>query len=181
VLLDWTETFQQWMAARGLQQQPGAQGYYCIHDQFDIPESQAKKYTKLFNESAAIGFLTPFRDAVPWVKRLNQQHGYRFTVITSLSEDPYAVQLRKQNLQNHFGDVFDSILCLETGSNKDEALKPYRDSGLWWVEDKPENALAGTRIGLKSILLEHDHNVSYNHALIVRARDWQDIYQTITG
>lgn len=179
VLLDWTETFCEWMSARGLTQQPGAQGYYCIQDQFDISAAEAKKYTRLFNESAAIGFLKPFRDAVPWIQALNLDHGYRFHVITSLSNDPFAVRLRKQNLENWFGDVFDRILCLDTGSDKDAALAEYRDSGLWWVEDKPENAIAGLDCGLKPILLEHDHNVDCGHAGIIRAKNWQEIYQRV--
>lgn len=181
VLLDWTTTFAQWMSARGLKQQPNAQGYYCIHDRFDIEPGDAKKYTRLFNESAAIGFLEPLRDAVVWVKKLNQEHGYRFTVITSLSQDPYAIRLRKQNLSMHFGDVFDDIVCLPTGSDKNSALAPYRGSNLWWVEDKPENALAGHACGLRSILLEHDHNVDYDHALISRAKTWQEIYQIVVN
>jgi hypothetical protein len=180
VLLDWQATFQTWMVARGLEQQPGAQGYYRVQDQFDISDGEAKKYTRLFNESAAIGFLQPFRDAVTWVRRLNLDHGYRFTVITSLSEDPHAVALRKRNLLEHFGDVFDEIICLPTGSDKDQALEPWRNSGLWWCEDKPENALAGHARGLQSIILEHDHNVDFDHALITRVRNWQEIYQIVT-
>jgi len=169
------------MAARGLTQQPCAQGYYSIQDQYEIPSTAAKKYTALFNESAAIGFLEPFRDAVPWVRRLHRTHGYRFTVITSLSEDPYAVQLRRRNLISRFGKVFEDIICLPTGSDKYAALEPYRDTGMWWVEDKPENAIVGAELGLRSILLEHEHNRDFDHALIYRAKTWKDIYYAVTG
>jgi hypothetical protein len=180
VLLDWTSTFTDWMAARGFVQQPNAQGYYRIQDRFEIPTADAKKYTALFNESAAIGFLDVFRDAVPWVQRLHQQHGYYFTVITSLSEDPYAIKLRRHNLITRFGQIFEDIICLPTGSDKYQALEPYRDTGMWWVEDKPENAVVGMNLGLRSILLEHDHNTNFDHALITRAQDWQEIYQIVT-
>ena len=44
---------------------------------------------KQFNESAAIGFMIPLRDA-QWyyVKLLHEKHRYRFVAITSLSLDP---------------------------------------------------------------------------------------------
>lgn len=181
VLLDWTTTFNQWMSERGLQQSPDATGYYRIQDQYEVTGIEAKKYTRLFNESAAIGFLQPLRDSVYWVRRLNQEHQYRFVVITSLSTDPYARQHRINNLQRLFGDVFEDIQCLDTGSDKHKALDYYRDSGLWWIEDKPENAEVGHDRGLRSILLEHDHNLGYGRAGILRLKNWQQIYHAIVN
>lgn len=181
VLLDWSRTFQQWMAARGLVQRAGAQGYYRVQDQFGVADGEAKKYTQLFNESAAIGFLEPFRDAVPWVQKINSELGYRFVVITSLSQDPFAVKLREQNLRHHFGDVFDRVWCLDTGSDKDHALEQYKNTGLFWCEDKPENALAGLGCGLRPILMEHDHNRDCDHAAVLRVRTWQEIYHVVAS
>lgn len=159
VLLDWQYTFDEWMKKRGYVQKPNAHDYYKISDQFeDVSSVEAKKFTKLFNESAAIGFLPPLRDSVFWIRRINEELGYRFVCITSLSEDPYAGKLRRMNLERWFGDVFEDVVCLPTGSDKHEALEQYRDSGLVWVEDKLENADLGHSLGLSSILLEHGHN-----------------------
>lgn len=179
VLLDWTHTFREWMSARGLVQKPDAEEYYSVHDQFGIDSTTAKKYTRLFNESAAIGFLPPFRDAVQWVQRLHHEHQYKFVVITSLSKDPFAQQLRKHNLVTVFGDIFEHIECLDTGSDKAQALAPYQDSGLWWIEDKPANAQVGQALGLRSVLIEHGHNTDHDHALILHAANWQDIYRMV--
>lgn len=181
VLLDWSTVFDQWMAARGFVQRPNAHNYYSIQDRFeDVDGPEAKKYTRLFNESAAIGFLPPLRDSVFWIKRLNEEWGYRFRVITSLSVDPYATKLRERNLHDLYGDVFDDILCLPTGDSKTAAIKAYRGTGLWWIEDKPANALLGLRHGLRPILLDHDHNDGFEHQGVVKVRTWKEIVDLVT-
>lgn len=180
VLLDWEWAFAIWMQERGYVQRPNAKDYYKIHDQFDnLTNTDAKKFTRLFNESAAIGFLPPLRDSVYWMKRLNEELGYRFICITSLSTDKNAQKLRRMNLEKYYGDVFDDVVCLETGSDKHEALEPFRGTGLWWIEDKPENADLGHSYGLNSILLEHGHNMNHDCAYPI-VKNWKEIFQLIS-
>lgn len=180
VLLDWEWAFNIWMQERGYVQRPNAKDYYKIHEQFeDLTHPEAKKFTKLFNESAAIGFLPPLRDSVYWMRRLNEEYGFRFICITSLSTDRNAQKLRRMNLNKYYGDVFDDVVCLPTGSDKHEALEPYRDSGLWWIEDKPENADLGYELGLRSILLEHGHNMHHECAYPL-VKNWREIFELIT-
>ena len=181
VLLDWEWAFNIWMQERGYVQRPNAKDYYKIHDQFeDLTQSDAKKFTKPFNESAAIGFLPPLRDSVYWVKRLNEEHGYRFICITSLSTDVNAQKLRRMNLEKYYGHVFDDIICLPTGSDKHEALDVYKDSDMWWIEDKPENADVGYERGLRSILVEHGHNMHHECAYPV-VKNWREIFEIIAA
>jgi hypothetical protein len=182
VLLDWEWAFSIWLSERGYTHRSDAKQYYSISDQFDgVSESDAKKFTRLFNESAAVGFLPPLRDSVYWVKRLHEQHGYRFRAITSLSTDKNAQKLREMNLRKLFGrTAFESVTCLETGSDKHEALEPYRGSGLWWVEDKISNADLGHELGLRSLLLEHGHNMKHECPYPI-VKNWQEIYGIITG
>jgi hypothetical protein len=168
------------MTERGYVQRPDAKDYYKIHEQFeDLTLTEAKKFTKLFNESAAIGFLPPLRDSVYWIKRLNQEHGFRFVCITSLSTDKNAQKLRRMNLEKYYGDVFDDVICLPTGSDKHEALEPFRDSGLWWIEDKPENSDLGYSVGLRSILIEHGHNMRHECPYPI-VKNWREIYDLVT-
>jgi hypothetical protein len=182
VLLDWEWAFNIWMQERGYVQRPNAKDYYKINDQFEnLNESDAKKFTCLFNESAAIGFLPPLRDSVYYVKRLHEEHGYEFHCITSLSTDRNAQRLREMNLQKLFGkNTFTKLVCLPTGSDKDDALEPYRDSGLWWIEDKYSNFKTGLNIGLKSILVEHGHNMNDDITGGFKAKSWKEIYNIIT-
>jgi hypothetical protein len=97
-----------------------------------------------------------------------------------LSLDKDAQRLREMNLRKIFGDAIESVICLATGADKDEALEPYRDSGLWWIEDKPANADVGHALGLKSILVEHGHNMHHQCPYPV-VKNWKEIYERIVN
>ena len=136
VLLNWEYAFSIWMETHGFVKQAGSEFEYDIGRRYNIDHPQGRKLIKIFNESAAIGFLPPLRDAMYWVKRLHEEHGYVFHCITSLSLDPSAGKLREMNLNKLFGPTaFERVVCLDTGADKHEALAEYRDSGCWWVED----------------------------------------------
>ena len=182
VLLNWEYAFAIWMEQHGHEKQPGFEFIYDIGERYGITKDQGRKLIKLFNESAAIGFLPPLRDAMYYVKRLHEEHGYRFHCITSLSTDVNAKRLREMNLAKLFGDTaFELVTCLETGADKHDALEPYRDSGCWWCEDKPENAEVGHKLGLRSILVEHGHNMNYVNEQIPVVKNWREIYAIITS
>ena len=138
------------------------------------------KLVKIFNESAAIGFLPPLRDAQFFVKKLHEQHRYKFIALTSLSLDPYAHALRERNLKKLMGDAFAKVICLDTGADKDEALARLakKHKGCYWIEDKPDNLKAGTDIGFKGILMEHGHNMEQEVDGLV-AKNWEQIYNHI--
>ena len=156
VLLDWESAFHKWMESHG--HVKVAHGMYDICEQYGMEKPNGRALIKIFNESAWIGYLKAFRDARSGVAKL-YEYGYRFHCITSLSLDKKAIRLRKYNLENVFGKgTFKEVLCLDTGAHKDEALAPYKGSDAYWIEDKLENAHSGANVGLRSILLKHDHN-----------------------
>ena len=180
VLLDWEWAFSVWMQERGYTLTEGAKRSYYLHEHYqELEQKDAKKVVKQFNESAAIGFLPALRDSTYYVKRLHEEHGYQFRVITSLSLDKNAGRLREMNLRKIFGDAIETVICLDTGADKDSALAPYKDTGMWWIEDKPENADVGHNLGLKSILVEHGHNMEHtcNYPVV---KNWREIYEMIT-
>ena len=116
-----------------------------------------------------------------YVKRLHEEHGYVFHCVTSLSTDINAQRLREMNLSKLFGSTaFERVTCLETGADKNEALAEYAQSGCWWVEDKPENAEVGLDLGLRSILVEHGHNMNHVNEQIPVVKNWREIYNLIT-
>lgn len=181
VLLDWEYAFSVWMEQHGHVKQQGYEFVYDIGEQYGITKPQAKQLIKIFNESAAIGFLPPLRDAMFYVKRLHEEHGYRFHCITSLSLDPNAGKLREMNLRKLFGKTaFEHVVCLDTGADKTQALEPYRNTGFWWIEDKPENADVGYDMGLKSVLMEHGHNMNHECPYPV-VKNWREIYAIVTS
>jgi hypothetical protein len=173
VLLDWEAAFFDWMVAKGYTIK--ATAVYNIGQAFGIPKELGKELVSEFNDSAWIGFLAAQGDARSGVAKLVEK-GYKFVVITSLSTDEKAKMLRVSNLKNIFGkNVFIDVICLGTGLDKDAELEPYRDSGLYWIEDKPENAELGLKLGLKSILIEHEHNVEHDAKGMLYAKDWEEI------
>jgi len=181
VLLDWEWAFNVWMQEHGFEEVPGSKLNYDMSVRYGIPREQVKKLICIFNESAAIGFLPALRDAMYYVKRLHEEHGFRFHCITSLSLDPNAQKLREMNLNKLFGtSAFERIVCLDTGADKDEVLQEYEGTGCYWLEDKIENAEAGYRAGLRSLLVEHGHNMHHYHEGITTVKNWKEIYQLIT-
>jgi hypothetical protein len=169
------------MEQHGFVLQDGSQFEYDIGTRYGIDQEQGRKLIKMFNESAAIGFLPPLRDAMYYVKRLHEEHGHVFHCITSLSTDVNAKRLREMNLRKLFGKTaFEGVTCLATGADKDSALEPYAGSNLYWIEDKPENADLGHRVGLRSILMEHGHNMNHECPYPI-VKNWREIYEIITS
>ena len=179
VLFDWEYAFDQWMKRHGYIVMET--GDYQMDVKYGLSHKEAKKLIRMFNESAWIRKLPPLRDAMKYVKKLHEDHGYIFHAITSLSNDQYAQHLRTKNLREMFGDtVFEKYIYLDTGADKDEVLEDYRNTGCWWIEDKPENADEGLAQGLNSILVDHDHNKNYAGDA-VRVHNWREIYGIVTG
>jgi len=182
VLLDWEWAFNVWMQEHGFAEVAGSKLNYDMAVRYGIPKEQVTKLIRIFNESAAIGFLPALRDAMYYVKRLVEEHGYVFHCITSLSLDKNAQRLREMNLCKLFGEnAFERIVCLDTGADKNEALEEYEGTGLIWIEDKIENAECGYRYGLNPLLVEHGHNMNYCHEGITLVKNWKQIYEIVTG
>jgi hypothetical protein len=182
VLLAWEYAFEIWMTQHGFEFIPGGELNYDMSVRYGISRSQIVKLIKMFNESAAIGFLPPLRDAMHYVDKLHREHGFTFHCITSVSLDPNTIKLREMNLHKLFGETaFPKIICLDTGAPKDSALEEYEGTGLYWIEDKWSNALAGYKAGLRCIVLEHGHNMNEYHPDITLLKNWKEIYEHITG
>lgn len=180
VLLDWEYMFTRWMHLQGFKVIPRLENKYKIGERYGI-KNGAEKIAE-FNHSAWIGYMPSLRDSVKYVRKLHDDHGYLFHVISSLSRDEYSGRLRTANLQKLYGEtIFERFVYLGVGDDKHEALDEYRDTGCWWVEDKFENAVVGHERGLRSILVDHHHNQGLEHQGISRVKTWREIYALITG
>lgn len=179
VLLDWEYSFNAWMHRHGYTQVADGDAEYGIHKKYGIEKAKSKELVRMFNESAWIRKLPPLRDAVKYVRKLHEEHGFIFHAITSLSNDYYAQHLRTRNLIELFGPtVFEKYVYLDTGADKDEELAPYEGSGCFWLEDKPENADLGTSLGLNSLLISHAHNAGYS-GQAKRFSSWKQVYDEV--
>jgi len=107
---------------------------------------------------------------------------FEFKCLTSLSTDKFAVQAREDNLTDLYQESITKVICLETGASKDEELAKLAKihPGAYWIEDKPENAIAGMKAGFKSILLTQTYNEDFECPEgILRCPDWYAIFDAI--
>lgn len=183
VLMNWEYAMNCWMQQRGFEIQKGHEDAYDIGERYGLYITKSKELVRDFNSSAAMGFLPPLRDAMHYVRKLHEQHGYIFHMITSLSLDEHAQRLRRMNTEKLFGETaFSGYTFLDTGADKDDALDKYRDSGIAWIEDKVENANLGARLGLDTLLMEHGHNMTADrHENITVVKNWKEIYEHLCG
>ena len=176
VVLDWEASFTAWMKKEGYTVQ--VENEYKQSKRFDIPQDKADELVKIFNESAWIGFIKPLRDAVPVIDEMLSEH-YHFEAVTSLSTDHWAGELRRMNLERFFGrSAFRRVRCIDTGADKNDILKEY-ERGHWWIEDKPQNCLAGLEAGHRPILIDHPFNRWFSHPDVHRAENFAQVYTII--
>lgn len=179
VLVDWLHAFDLWIKERyGLEVVDPVT--YKMNLRYNVVKSKMKEIICHFNESSNIGYLPPLRDAIKYIKKLHEEHGYVFHCITSLSSNPYSAKLRTENLNKLFGPTaIEKVICLGCGDDKDNILKFYEGTGCWWVEDKIENANVGMQLGLNSLLIRHTYNSDVKDIPLVN--NWKEIYCMITG
>jgi hypothetical protein len=181
VLVNWLSGFEKFMSERGYPREPNSEHEYLIPKRHkNVPEEVVHSLLREFADSEHIAHLDAYADSVKYVKLLSEQ-GFRFVVITALSDSPMATLNRMRNLHTHFGNVFDDIQCIRMGAMKTEFLRPWEGSGYFWIEDHPKQAQTGHDLGLKPILIDYPHNAEHevvfprvsNHA------PWEEIYEII--
>ncbi len=192
VLLEWEHHFTKWMLQRTLFDERGARYHpyrllpnkentYEMAERFGLTKDQIRKQIREFNRSAWMGTQRPMLESQTWVKLLAAE-GWTFIPITSQTSDIPAQQLRKRRLGELFGNhIFTNYHILGTGADKDSALAEFHNTGLYWVEDKPKNALAGLKYGLKPILIDHLYNRDFEHPEIIRVNNWKEIHEILSG
>lgn len=182
VLLDWEYSFDRYVREHGHKKVVGAEFKYNIGKRYGIDDDQGKILIKNFNDSASIAFLPPLRDAMYYVKKLHEEHGYVFHAITSLSKNEHSCLLRRMNLNKLFGEtVFEKMVFLDTGADKAEVLEDYRDTECWFIEDKTDNCVVGHNMGLRSLLMKHGHNMDFFHSGIQHVKNWKEVYENVIG
>ena len=176
VMLDWEGGFTRWFEEQGHAIQiDDPKLTYNLATRYGITMPFLIDNVRKFNDSEELGKLQPHRDAVEYVGKLSDT-GYRFIAITSMSEMKATCQRRVEHLEDVFGNVFDDYIFLDVGANKNKVLEEFRNTGLFWLEDKIENAQAGLDVGLTSIIMEHGYNMHSDVAPLVK--NWQHFYET---
>ena len=190
VLLEWEHHFTKWMVQRTYFDTKGSRYHpyrlledkentYEMAERFGVTIPEIRKEIREFNRSAWMGTQRPMPGSQTWVKLLHAE-GWTFIPITSQTSDKPAQELRKKRLEELFGkQVFSNYHILGTGADKDSALAEFHNTGLYWVEDKPKNALVGLNYGLTVLLYDRPYNRDFNHPKITRVNNWEQIHEML--
>ena len=191
VLLEWEQHFSDWMLQRSYYNDKGKKIYpytlldgkentYEMAERFGLTIPQIRKEIREFNKSAWMATPSPMPDAQTWVKLLHAE-GWTLIPITSQTSDIPAQEVRKKRLTELFGDIFYNYHILDTGQDKDSVLAEFHNTGLYFIEDKPKNALAGLNFGLKPILIDHLYNRDFKHPDVIRVNNWKQIHEILVN
>ena len=187
VLLEWENHFTKWMISRGHKLKENYKSEYDMGKRFIFYSNvfnEDPNYIKLaireFNKSAWMATQPPMPGSQTWIKLLHAE-GWTFIPISSQTSDIPAQEIRKRRLEELFGEhVFYNFHILDTGSAKDDVLAEFHGTGLWWVEDKWTNAIAGLKYNLKPLFIDHDYNRKYKHPKIRRVKNWEHIHNILS-
>ena len=179
VLLNWRDSFFEWMTKKGYEQNPEGLGDYGLTKLYSLTSTKMNQLVDEFNSSAAIGFLNPQDDSLKMVKELYER-GYRFVVVTSLGTDIYSKKLRERNLHEFFGNAILEVICLHRKTSKKEALKTFvipkekEKIETLFIDDHINNVIEADQLGYLSILYNHVHNLNDNWSGM-RVNNWSSI------
>jgi Cys-tRNA synthase (O-phospho-L-seryl-tRNA:Cys-tRNA synthase) len=180
VLMYWSHGFHMWMVSKGYKEI--TTGFYNIESTYGITKELADSLVDAFNESAAMRRLPPIKDAIKYIRKLHEEHGYVFHCISAIPNTRDMYEARMENIENLFGKTaFERLTLCGHSANKQELLKEYEGTGCFWIEDLHKNALMGLNVGMRPLLMTHHYNVDDHHEGVKRVYNWKEIYEEITG
>lgn len=179
-MLLWKSSFENWMKRHGYEK-VSKEDTHEIEELYGLSKQKSEELINFFNESVHMGRLPPLRDAIKYIRRLHEEHGFVFHCITAVGTHPLIHDLRMENLKRVFGPtVIERLVCTKSSSDKDPILREYKNSGLIWIEDKVSNAIMGKKHGLSPILINHDYNMNCTGPFI-RVNTWKEIHDIVVG
>lgn len=179
VFLDWFTAFERYMIGQGYEKTGKV---HTRHDDmgfyFGIDNSEIYGLVDGFNSGHwQFGTLPAIDGAKEGIQTLTDA-GYRFVGITSCSTHPQTVVLRKANLFNVFGDIFDAVHFVAVGASKATHLADYDPT--FWIEDKAPAANLGLVYGHKCMLINQTWNIDeIVDSRVKRCCDWVEIVNYI--
>ena len=180
VLMYWEHGFHMWMVSKGYKSTQT--GFYSIEDKYGITKEEGDRLADAFNESAALRRLPPVKDAIKYIRKLHEDHGYVFHCISAIPNTRDMYEARMENIENLFGKTaFERLTLCGHSSNKKELLKEYEGTGCFWIEDLHKNLRYGVDLGMRGILMDRHYNQFDEDFPHVRVETWKEIYEEITG
>lgn len=159
---------------------------YNLQDWLQCDAEQVMDLLKNFNfYSTEFGLLEPMDQyAVENMKSLRQENpDVAFIVVTKSGTFGHGEVLRKVNLINVFGDIFDDVIILENYQSKRSTyakLKEQYDISIV-VDDHLANIDVAQNLGLQTVVLKCSHNEqSIDDPNYQFVHNWIQMYHYIT-
>lgn len=180
-MLYWEHGFHMWMVDNGYEAKRS--GFYEIHDKYDLTVSEADSLVRAFNESAALRRLPPVKDAIKYIRKLHEEHGYVFHCISAIPDTRDMYDARLENLQNVFGkNVVERLVLCGSSKNKKDLLKRYHNTDCMWIEDLKENVEYGLDYNMRCVLMNRHYNINDKEdPRVKRVSTWKEIYSLAVG
>lgn len=175
VCLSWIPAFNRFMINQGF---PSVcEKTFITGKTYGITDKELGNYVNKFHGGHwEFGTLPIHADAKEGIDELVRL-GFRFVGITTCSTHPQAIALRRANLYNHFGDVFDEVHCLELSDSKRTYLEKYEPT--IWIEDQTKNALLGLDYGHDCVVMQHSWNQDIDHDGLTLCENWLAVVEYI--
>jgi len=188
VILDWWQGFAQWMKQAGYEANEEEPSNYRLGKTFGMPEETIMDLVQAFNEDAPeSGNLTYLNNdtQIPTILKQLRDMDFKLSIVTKFSDNPRAIEKRKENLYKLFGDVFDEVHIISLYGCKEPVLRRLRQAedrtnAFWWIEDNVDNAHIGLNLGYRTMLMHQSHNKDVRGPRsidnrIKKVKNWNDI------
>lgn len=170
VLLNWREAFMRFMQNRGFPTRSEFETEYLLSEYYVMSDDEFHEQVEIFNGGRwEFGTLKPELGAVEGIAALSEL-GYRFIAISACTSGKQTFVLRRANLYNIFGDVFNEVHCLDLKNGKKSHLASHEPT--FWIEDKMVCALEGVDAGHTCILIDKIWNKNQHNDQIEKCQDW---------
>lgn len=149
----------------------------------DIPELENENVHRIitqFNSSPLFSMLEPTDGAVDAINKI-KEYGFNINLITACGNTPSIHFLRRVNLLDVFGDVFDDITLIPLGKSKLDFLSNSNTE--LWVDDSENHYYSGTSLGINSMLMRTTFNRNRGHRINESdiANSWGCVMDRITS
>lgn len=162
VVLDWLGSFYNYLTDMNI----------AYND--SILENLIDQHVEKFQKSSYyFGCLKTCKKSEIFLKKIHRLD-YRIIAITACGTDDIIKNFRKNNLYQHFGNLFDDILFVNVHDSKQPYLQNFESA--IWIEDNYHHYLTGLNCGHKSFLIKHPYNENHCADFV---QDWQEIYEKI--
>lgn len=137
-----------------------------------------------FHNSFTFGHLLPIQGMQKLVFELRDR-GFDLAIISSSNPDPTYVEKRRKNLEEHYEDSFEKVICVGMKQTKKEALRATAEGydEVYFCDDNPLHLLDSVGIVTTPIWFANPHHEfmweHVNRTGILTARNAEEIREIV--